>query len=322
MTTVRLRFRYSQGSVGATEIYWLPSLSIGGGPANTQAAKLVNDLLAARTACMFENQVVNSVTLSYEGVKRASLVLKAGVYPWPSRAQTITIPGKGGLSITAVSRRPEQLKVAVAMRMTFGPVGGLEARTSTRYFSTVPDSVTNYDDEGVLFSADGPWWQKWKAFRQVLTGAVTSGGTPFVIKCKQRTGDSTPIGVSGLVVQAAAPSLVGIQVPTGAAPAGWLKGTLLDLTAFKMADCPCPTINGRWTVESRNDTLTPGYSIFYLLNSASVDVTKVKRMGTAQLVAFEYLPIVDAVIVNSTTHQRGNAGLRRHGRRKSRCCKV
>lgn len=305
----KVRVSWRQGSLSASELYYTPAIELGNQTVANTWAKHITDLLNARSRMMFENQQITSVGIASEQDTRLSWILRPGSRPWPTRTSAVVqIPSTGNISITA-SRRPEQIRVAVIMELTFG--GGL--RNSRRFISSVPDDVTNYDDQTVLYDKVPQWWKAFEGFRSELVKNSWS------VKGKSYIGDAEPIEVAKVVVQSAAPSLVGVQVPTGAAPSEWESGTVIDLAGFTMRDCPCPTINGRWTIDSRNDTLTPGFTIFYLADSANVDVTKVKTLGTAQLVAFDYLPIEDAIITTASIHQRGN-GSRRRGRSNRTCC--
>lgn len=305
----KMTFVWSQGEFDVSESYWTPEMGAAPG-----IQKIVQNFLDSRVGFMFDNQVVRGLRVSEVGASRVGIFLPPGTFPWPSSANAVSVPDTGKITITQTTRRPDQARVAINMRMSYGN----PTLISTRYLSSVPDAVTNYEPFGVRLDGDTTWFLAWKKWRDNLTG-IGMGSPAWTIRHKVRTGDSTPVGVSYLVSQSSAPSLLGLAIPVTGAPA-WTVGDRVSLTGFRMKSCTCPKLLGSYVVDRRDTELAPDYVIYFLRGSAGLDPDSVKTVGYAALEAYQYSDITGALLVRAGIHQRGNSASRRRGRRSIACC--
>jgi cell wall-associated NlpC family hydrolase len=309
----RITIEYKQGSLAARESYY-HQIDFSSSAGITNFGALLNAMLAKRANMMYDSHQFVSVAIASEVNRASAWLLKPGRRSWPDKnGPEINIPIKGTMATSPSSPdgRADMMQVSLIAEFTFD----FGHRKSRRYIASHPDGVTSFDDNIVVRNDNPSWWSAWDAF------AAGLALNQWAVKAKVRTGVNAVTDVSSLVVSAAAPAQVGVLLPTGLAPSQWNRGTKVDLANFRpgRGQCPCPSINGRWTLDSRNDTLTPGYSIFYLRGSEGIDPTVYKHLGTVQGVGFDYFPIMAAEIVGATVHKRGG-GSRRRGRSKIRCC--
>lgn len=307
----KVKLTYRQGSLAATEQYWSQPFELTNTGTNTFVQRL-NALIQYRTDMMFTSHEWVSVDIANVDDPRRTWLIRPGSRAFPvGSANIIVLPVRGTITITDVVRRPEQLRVAALTEMTFDN----GRRRSRRFISTVPDDVTAYDDNTVKYTSSTSWWTAFNAW----AAEVSSGY--WQLSAKLNTGANEPKQVQKLVTEAAAPSRLGLQLLAGDAPAGWTAGTQVDVSGFraKAGFCPCPTINGRWTISGRNDTLVPGSAIFYLEGSSAIDPTNWKIMGKVQQRGFDFFIIEGAEVIGTAIHKRGN-GSQRRGRSKARCC--
>lgn len=307
----KVKITYQQGGFAATETYWSQPFEM----TNTGAAAFVtrlNAMLELRNGLMFTTHQWISVDIANVDDPRRSILLRPGGSKIPpGSANVVVVPQQGQITVTPVSQRPEQMRVAALVEVTFDS----SRRRSRRYMSSVPDRVTFYDPNTIDRDGSNYWFSAFAGWSDEMTAGY------WQLHAKRSDGAFALRPVQGLVLAAPAPSNVGLVLASGDAPGGWTKGTQVDVGGFKAfpGKCPCPTINGRWTIDSRNDTLIPGSSIFYLQNSSGIDPLSWKHMGHVQQRGFSYYIWEDVNLIGTAIHKRGN-GSRRAGKRKALCC--
>jgi len=291
---------WNQSVMGVSETYITPNVSIG------VLGSLISSLLAKRFAMLFTNDECVGVRVSNYSATRRSFFLIPGVNTVPGIVDPINVPERGALTITPVTRRPDQIRACLQERIYYDV-----DRSTTRYLAGIPDSVTVYEPGSVNVAADAAWLAAYNDWSGFLVGAG------FQIRAQDKSGASPVIPVQHIVRQSAEPGLIGVSIPTAAVP-GVLDERKVHLTGFKRVPRYLPSMNGNFFVESINTTLIPDEVVYFLRGTAGQDPSTFKILGTLQRVHHVLYPITAIRTVRTGIHKRGRPSPAPRGRRLTR----
>jgi hypothetical protein len=312
MSVIKLKMEFSLGGVVATEDYYSPELDLTSGTNTKSFAIAANQLIAARSRCLFKAHDWIAVQLTPQDGNHAGWLLGPGENGWPDdNANVIIVPKTGDLPVSDLIR-PEMMQVSGLMIVTYD--GG--RRRSRRYFTGLPDAVTKYNPQTIDTDAVGAWWQRFRAFTALLCGGY------WRLLALDKAGLAANVPVRRLILEAAAPTRVGVVVNAADLAGTIAAGDKIHLLKFrpKRGLCPCPSINGNWTVDDVSTTLLPLQVVLYLRGSQGViDPSIWDTLGQMYVKAETYFNFISANIYKAATHKRGN-GSRPRGRSKTRCC--
>lgn len=309
MPVYRVTMYMNQSVMGWSESYYTR-----GNVAAPSIGPQVSQLLAKRNGLMWTNQQWVGVRIAELGTSPDPLTLrrKSRVFPpgtWNVDGGALVVPEVGGL-INANAYNlphPDLVRVALQLRLTYG-----DGYSTTRYHVGVPDGATLTDPGTLQWSGEGG--ASWYSDLQSYIGLLTS---QWAILARTPSTVDPYHTVSNLVRREAAPSVMGIVIPSASAP-GWTDGTKIHLRGFRPKQRGIISLNGRYYVDSVNTTLRPGYVIFYLRGTETGDPNAYKILGTAQKVGFNIQSIQSVYPIRAGIHKRGRPSIAPRGRRLTR----
>lgn len=293
----------NQSVMGASETWYTPDWS------TSQAISYIQQMLQNRMALLPKTTSTVGVRIAAYGAKRQSVALLPPQDIFPGTNFLLRIPTYGSYANETTNVGSDQFRAALQIRCQYN-----NTRSVIRYLAGIPDGISNVEPATVNF-ANNP---KWKQAYDQWWGQLVNAG--FSINAKSITGNNAPATVTGVTTMAAAPSLLGIVLPAATAPP-IVQGSQVQLQHFRPAKFTrSPTINGGWTVDSTNSTLTPGSLIVYLRNSSTIDpnTVRITALSTIQLLGYQLYPIQQVAWVRVGIHKRGRPSMAPRGRRLAR----
>lgn len=303
MAVYKVTMMWNQSVMGVSESWFTPDQS------GLALQKQVTDMLNLRAACMYQIQPFVGVRLALYGAKRQSQVILPPGGPWLDPFSQVTVPTTGNLPGAGSTTRPDQLRAVLQMTVQYN-----DTRRTIRYLSGIPDAYSATEPATIVPGAAGAWGTAFQTWRSYL---VNNG---WQIQARQISGAYLAVPVNGVTVQAAAPSLLGISVLAATAPP-FVVGDRIALAHFRPAKgTRSATVNGMWTVDSVNTTLTPGNIIVFLRGSAGIDPDSVRFVATStiQRVGYQLYPVQAINPYRVGIHKRGRPSMAPRGRRLSR----
>lgn len=283
--------------MGASESYY-------SNQSGSQLWQAVANLAAARAALAFQDTYFTGVRVGLVNIdnngqvrgQRSSFFFLPGTTTVPGNGATLTLPGRGTMTQTSAGSYRDQWRSVLQWLIRYN------ANTSQkiRYMSGIPDDIIQREPTSVNSGVAGPWWTAWGKWQAELK-------TEWNILARQNTGVFAPTPVTGLVLQQAAPGLVGVQVLSTTAPA-FQQGLPVALKGFRPAKGKrASTMNGKWIVDSIDTTSSSGNLLIYLRGSAGIDPSQQRITGnsTIQNVGYAVTPINYVGYVRAGIHKRG-----------------
>lgn len=271
----------------------------------------VSDLMADRVGIMFTNQRFDGVRIVDLGNDPAmnpqrglSIAFKPGSWPYPGSNDYVEVPSTGNMSITPVTRRPDQIRAALQMRMMYeGP------RKSIQYLAGIPDAVSDTEPATYSPTGDEDWRKALSAYIEELT-------TFWGLKARQVPPTAPKMTPSGYVQQQAAPGLLGVVVSATDYPV-YTTRDMLYITGSKWKTKQQKTLNGKYYVNSVNTTLIPGSVVYFLEGTEGSDPSQIKIRGKVQVVRYSIYPYLSVTPQAVGIHKRGLPSLAFRGRRST-----
>jgi hypothetical protein len=303
MSVYKATLMWNQSIMGVSETWYSPDVS------SSKIGQTLQAMLAARFALLGPNQFAVGVRLALYGAKRQSTVLLPPATTIPGDTSVTIIPVSGTYKYAASSPGTDQLRGVLQYKLGYG-----DTRSVLRYMSGIPDAVSFTEPATINYGAEIRWFQALKRYFDLL---ISAG---WQIRARAVTGPNAPASVTGVTSQAAAPSLLGIVLPAATAPP-IVQGSQVSLQHFRPAKFTRnATVNGTWTVDSVNATLTPGSLIVYLRNSSTIDPQTVRltALSTIQLIGYSLFPVQAIDPFRVGIHKRGRPSMAPRGRRSAR----
>lgn len=297
----KVTFNLQTGGIGASESYITRSTE------NTSVTSLIGALITSRNTLLFDVTTWRSVRISLYGARRRSSPYPPGTYQPFVAEQSLVVPGTGAMPTTAVDRRPDQARACLQVRAGFDG-----DRTVIRYLSFVPDSILYDEIKGIDFSKAPPGWAA--AYNNFIARLANDG---WSIRALQKTGAFAPITIANWVTAAAAPNLMGFVLPAVPAPGISVTETV-QVSNVRRRGTDKTSYNGRYVVQSINETLMPGSLIYYLRNTEAGDPASIKKMGTVNRIGYAEFAFQRYTPIRPGVHKRGKPASVPAGRRVNR----
>ncbi|NJO56135.1 MAG: hypothetical protein HC834_07025 [Rhodospirillales bacterium] len=298
---------FGQTVMGASETYISRLVSA---PA---AAAAINLLVAKRNDILYRDyHYWQGVRVSIYDTKRRSTAYLPGTSNFPGGGQ-IVVPSRGTFIATggavpdpaSETTRPDQFRAVMQYRISYDT-----DRSTIRYLSGIPDSMSGTEAGTLQKQADPAWWTKWEAF----AGHLVSAG--WQIRARHR-GPYDEHAASGLVVREAGPAQLGVVVP--ALPdLGYEVGNKVHLKGWRRMGRGGLSLNGKYFIDNVNTTQISGSRIYFLRGTEGQDPAQWKILGTIQLVGYDTFPIEDVNHHRVGIHKRGRPTMAPRGRRLTR----
>lgn len=309
MPIYRVVIAMNQSVGGWSEAYYTRgNVSPGAFPAR------LSTLINARRNMMFTNQEFVSFRVGDVGTdpnnisfRRKSTPFPPGKFPFPGTGVVVDFPERGIVAIIPETNRPDQLRVALNVRVSYG-----DGLSTTRYLAAPPDQISRYEPATLNFDASPTYLASYNAWR-------TEVSTNWALVARG-VGASYPIiNVNGVFRREASPALFGVSVNAAGTPApNWTVGDTVHLRNF-LSRPRVPSVNGaKWQVDSINTTLMPGSIIYWLRVSELVDPSRIKKMGSIQKVGYALQNITGIEAYRIGVHKRGRPFSAPRGRRLAR----
>lgn len=307
MSRYRLTFGFVQYTAGPTETYISPDLSDGQATAKLQKLiNLRNELLNTRTQWA-------GVRIAKEGEvgvlnvnKRRSVFYNPGTYqPFVINANLV-VPANGTFPGNTETSSLDQFRACLQIRLKYDT-----DRRAIRYLGLVPDGIL----QGEPASARPDLLPFWHTALNNFTNELVEGG--WSVKARDRGAGFTELAIIGWTSAAAAPTNLGIVLPSLPAP-NIAVGDRVSVKGVRRKGTDRTSYNGHYIVDAVNTTLLPDRVIIYLRGTETGDPASVKLLGTVQKVGKNYFAIQGVEIVRAGTHKRGKPLGAPVGRRKTR----
>lgn len=299
MPAYRVTCFYNQYVMGWSETYITRTVSA------SNAAALITQLVQNRNEILWNNASWVGVRVAIESDRRRSSVYLPGVSTFDGGG-TITVPATGAFDNPTSTEKADQLRAVMQFNVGFD-----DTRKVLRYLSSIPDALSA-TEAGTLQKDRAPqWWQKWVAFAGFL---VAQG---FQIRARTKPPADPEFQGRNLVLQAAAPGLLGVAVDAAPAP-NIVLGDRVHLRGWRRKNRGGISLNGQFFVVSVNTTLIPDQVVFFLRGTAGQDPDDWKILGTIQRVRFGLFAMQNINHHRVGIHKRGRPTMAPHGRRLSR----
>lgn len=302
MPVYRITTGYGQANMGWSESWYSPD-----DEAPAIAPKL-NALLMARAKLLWDVHSFIGVRIAQVGSRRKSIYLPAGQRFWNAAGQNVIIPPKGLKTGAGQSTRPDQLRVAMQLRVTYGT--GFQ---TLRYLAGIPDSISATEPVTDDLQGDKQWVNDFANYLGLLIG------DGWQINALDQTNQERTI--RSITLQEAAPGLVGVGVLTGETLAAQ-PGDRVHIRGMTVNPCLAnrKTLNGVWVVDTVNTTLTTGQVVYFLKGTQGTDITRFRFLGSIQKVGKAFADITAINVHRVGIHRRGKPFASPVGRRKTRAC--
>lgn len=305
---------WNQSIVGVGESWITPSLS------PNDATTWIRNWLTRRFNLLCNSDFPLGVRVKvYGSTRQSTLLLPNGGVPIPGATNILAFPPSGANNTLDGSIDNAPVRNVLQLQVQFGA-----GRKTSKYMSGVPRAILG--TEPYAFDAKTN-----PGFFATLTNYTTWLQQNSAMLEAQDWETYKLSSVTGLVNQGAAPSLMGLVVPTvqgGAINAG----DRVQVSGFRpLKGQKGPTINGTWTVDSVvANAGPPASTTLYLKNSQGVDITTQRVVpntrgpgldptgSRVRKIVKKLYTINAAFPMRATvTHKRGKSSLSYRGRRQS-----
>lgn len=297
MAVYKLTLTWNQSVMGVSETYYTNDI------AGSVVVDRINEFLIKRYALLWNVHETVGLRISVYGSRRASLFFPPGNRKFPGTDKVLIIPSQGALTGAGLQTRPDQLRAVIQMLWMFG-----DNKQTIRYLSGIPDTVSATEPGTDDLTGNPQWVANFYAWRQW----ILDHGWQIRARTVPPTDPEFP--AANLVVQQAAPGLLGVVVATALTP-NFIPGDKAHLRGFRPSKTSCSSINGIWFVDSVNTTLVPDHTVIWLRGSAGIDPNSQKTLGTIQRVKFTLFPVSYIGVYRVGIHKRGRPSPAPRGRR-------
>lgn len=297
----KVTFNFETFAIGASESYLTRATT------PDAVTPLIQALITSRNVLLFDVTKWRSIRISQYGVRRRSSPYPPGLYQPFAVNQNMVVPGTGNMTTTPKDKRPDQARACMQIRVGFDG-----DRTAIRYFAFVPDNIL-YDEERGLDLNSGPagWINSYNNF---IARLVNDG---WSIRALNKSGDFAPKNIADWVTSAAAPNLMGFVLPAIPAP-GIAETETVQISNVRRRGTDRTSYNGKYVVQSINDTLMPGKLVYFLRNTEAGDPASIRKMGTVNRIGYTEFGLQRFTPIRPGVHKRGKAQGVPVGRRVNR----
>lgn len=294
---------FGQAQSGWSETLWFPN---GRG---TQFYAELEELSAKRVDMLAANHNLLACRITDEGANRWTRLIVAGKSTRiDAGLPFILLPSRGkedGVG-SDLEGPPDQVRAALQTEVVKDG-----QRIGLRYLAGIPDAISLTEPNTMDSDFGKKWWKLFNAWRVEL---LTSG---WAIQAIDKGTNFPLINVITYRLRAAAPSVLGVVIPTSAA---WTHtiGKKVALQGVKMTRRGLPSPNKTWIIDGVEADVPNAQRTIWLRGTESFDPDTFMTLGKVRAIEKAYVVPTHLEPLRVGIHKRGKPFGSPVGRRKTR----
>lgn len=286
----RVTMYFGQSQTGWSETWWYPA-----GRSSQFYAKL--ELLAkTRVNLLVANHYLLAVRVTDEGAQRFTRLLTTG-------GQTTLDIGVGTIDLPARGREdgggadvegpPDQVRAAMHLEVIQNA-----QRIGLRYFAGIPDDISLTEPDTLNKNFAKIWWSQ---FGQWRTRVLADG---WAIKQLDKSTPFPLINVIAYRIRTAAPSVIGVVMPTSATFTATTGGKVA-LQGVRMNQKGLRSPNQTWIIDAVEEDAGTLQRTVWLRGSEEFDPSTFATLGKVRAVSYAYTIPTWLEPIRVGIHKRG-----------------